>query len=291
MTGTLCCVGNLTIDQAVAPDGTAVESVGGDALYAALAARLVGGRPRVLAPIGPNATPALIEAIRAAGTDPDRLPRRTDPTVRNVVRYDATGGRTWELVHGEAHFAAMSVWPADVDDDALQADGILLSAMALRPQVELADWLRPRTAAVVYFDPQEDYILGNESAVLAAVANCDVFLPSEVEAHALAGTTDLTAACRDFLALGPRVVVITLAEKGCCIATVDAPEPIFRPADRIEPVDSTGAGDAFAGAFAAAHLRTGDPFAAAQAGARAARIAVSGHGVDGLLGATAQVAR
>lgn len=290
MTGTLCCVGNLTIDAAVAPDGTAVESVGGDALYAALAARLVGGRPRVLAPIGPDATPALVDAIRAAGSDPGRLPRRTEPTVRNVVRYDNAGGRTWELVHGEENFEVLSVHPGDVDDDALRADGILLSAMALRPQIELAAWLRPRSAAVVYFDPQEDYIAGNEDAVRAAVAGCDVFLPSEVEAHALAGTTDLARACRDFLALGPRAVVITLAENGCCVATVDAPDPVFLPADRVEPVDSTGAGDAFAGAFAAVHLRTGDPFAAARAGAQAARVAVSGHGIDGLLAAAAAAA-
>ncbi|TKV57700.1 carbohydrate kinase family protein [Nakamurella flava] len=291
MSGTLCCVGNLTIDVAVAPDLSAVESAGGDALYAALAARLVGGRPRVLAPIGADATPALVDAIRASGTDPSALPRRADPTVRNVVRYDATGGRTWELVHGEANFEAMSVWPADVDDEARQADGILLSAMALRPQVELAGWLRPRTAAVVYFDPQEDYIAGNEDAVRAAVAGCDVFLPSEVEAHALAGTTDPAVACREFLALGPRVVVITLAENGCCIATAEAPQPVFLPAERVEPVDSTGAGDAFAGAFAAVHLRTGDPIAAARAGSRAARAAVSGHGIDGLLTATAEPAR
>lgn len=291
MTESLCCIGNLTIDEAVAPDGTAVESVGGDALYAALAARLVGGRPRLLAPVGPDATPALLQAVRATGADPERLPHRDEPTVRNIVRYDSAGGRTWELVHGETGFEALSVRPGDIDDDVLGADGILLSAMALRPQVELAAWLRPRTAAVVYFDPQEDYLAGHEDAVRAAVAGCDVFLPSEVEAHALAGTADLARACREFLALGPRTVVITLAESGCCIATVDAPDPVFLPADRVEPVDSTGAGDAFAGAFAAVHLRTGDPVAAAAAGARAARVAVSGHGVAGLLAATAEVAR
>ena len=57
------------------------------------------------------------------------------------------------------------------------------------------------------------------------------------------------------------------------------------PTDVVEPVDSTGAGDAFCGAFAAEHLRSGDPYAAARAGAAAARIAVSAPGIDGLLAA------
>jgi ribokinase len=52
-------------------------------------------------------------------------------------------------------------------------------------------------------------------------------------------------------------------------------------------VDSTGAGDAFCGAFAAEHLRSGDVYAAAAAGAAAARIAVDAPGVSGLLTAVA----
>ena len=87
----LVCIGNLTIDEAVSPAGTRVESVGGDALFAALAARLAGGNPTVLAPLGTDATPTLLAAIRSAGTDPATLPRRELPTIRNVIHYDDTG--------------------------------------------------------------------------------------------------------------------------------------------------------------------------------------------------------
>ena len=183
----------------MSPAGERVESVGGDALFAALAARLAGGNPTILAPLGTDATPALLAAIRSAGTDPATLPRRDLPTVRNVVRYDDAGGRVWDLVLGEAHFEALSVHPADVSDAALAAPGVLLSAMALHAQLELAAWLRARTAATIYFDPQEDYIAGHEAALLDAVAACDVFLPSEIEAAALAGTADLHAAAATFL--------------------------------------------------------------------------------------------
>ena len=269
----------------MSPAGERVESVGGDALFAALAARVSGGNPTILAPLGNDAMPALLAAIRSAGTDPTALPRRDLPTVRNVVRYDEAGGRVWDLVLGDAHFEELSVHPADVSDAVLAAPGLLLCGMALHAQLELSAWLRARTPATVYFDPQEDYIAGHEAALLDAVRACDVFLPSEIEAIALAGTAELNAAAATFLGLGPQVVVIKLAAAGCLVATSERPEPTVVSADVVEPVDSTGAGDAFCGAFAAEHLRSGDPYAAAAAGAAAARIAVGAPGIGGLLAA------
>ncbi len=282
---TLVCIGNLSLDEAVSPAGARVEAVGGDALYAALAARLSGGTTQILAPLGTDATPALLAAIRATGTDPATLPRRDLPGVRNVIHYDADGGRRWDLLLGEEHFELLSVHPGDITDQALGAAGMLLSAMELRAQLELAAWLRPRTAATIFFDPQEDYIAGHQGKLLDAVRACDVFLPSEVEAVALAGTTDLDAAAATFLALGPRTVVIKLAAAGCLIATRDRPNPVRAPTVVVEPVDSTGAGDAFCGAFAAQYLRSADPMAAAAAGAAAARIAIGGNGIAALLAA------
>lgn len=290
-TPVLVCIGNLTIDEAVSPTGERLESIGGDALFAALAAAITGGDPALLAPLGVDAPPELLMAIRSAGTDPATLPRRDLPLVRNVVHYDASGGRRWELVHGAEHFEALSVHPDDVPDRLLAAPGVLLSGMALRAQLELATWLRAHSAATIYFDPQEDYIAGHEAELLEAVRACDVFLPSEVEATALSGRSDPAEAAAAFLAIGPRVVVVKLAEAGCLLVTSEQPTPRLLPTEVVEPVDSTGAGDAFCGAFAVEHLRSGDADAAAAAGAAAARIAVAGPGVSALLAATAGAGR
>jgi sugar/nucleoside kinase (ribokinase family) len=282
----LVCIGNLTVDEVVSVAGRHVESVGGDALFAALAARLAGADSVMVAPLGNDATAALLSAVRSAGTDPASLPRRDAPTVRNIVRYDNSGGRVWELVLGEQHFDELSVHPTDLTEEALQAPGILVSGMALPAQLTLAGWLREHTSASIFFDPQEDYIAGNEAALCDAVRACDVFLPSEVEATALAGTTDLSAAARFLLDLGPHIVVIKRAEAGCLVATRDT-APVELAADVVDPVDSTGAGDSFCGAFAAQYLYSADACAAARAGMAAARIAVSANGIDGLLTAVA----
>ena len=98
---TLVCIGNLTVDEAVSPSGVHAESVGGDALFAALAARLTGADCVVVAPLGHDAPAALLGAVCSTGTDPASLPQRDAPTVRNIVRYNQDGGRVWELVLGE----------------------------------------------------------------------------------------------------------------------------------------------------------------------------------------------
>lgn len=278
----LVCIGNVTVDETIQPDGTHSISAGGDAVFAALAARRYLRDVTLLAPIGTDLPTELDHAIRLAGARPSDLPHRALPTVRNIVRYDATGGRTWELVEGEAHFDLMSVYPADVPAQALAADGILVSAMSLEAQLALVPWLRANSETAIYLDLQEDY-LHEVDALLALIAHCDVFLPSEVEAIALAGTHDVDAAAEFLLNRGPSTVVIKRAARGAVVLTRDGERAVHLPTVAVDAVDSTGAGDAFCGAFAAVHLMTGDPFEAARAGAAAAVVAISDFGIAGLL--------
>ncbi|OLT19453.1 hypothetical protein BJF78_10785 [Pseudonocardia sp. CNS-139] len=274
----LLCVGNITIDEAVRPDGHRVTAFGGDALFAALAARTVpdGGDVAWLAPVGTDVPPELAADLRRAGLTLDGQPRRDLPTVRNVITYAPGGGRSWRMSCTDDEFEAMSVHPADVPSALLAARAVLVAAMGLRAQCALVAWLRRNSGATLHVDLQEDYVRGHEDALLAMVADCDVFLPSEAEVRMLAGGTDLVAAMHAFRALGPRCVVVKRAEQGCLVLADSGVVEV--PAERVDPVDSTGAGDAFCGAFAARYGIDGDAVAAARAGAAAARIAVSGPG-------------
>ncbi|HET6501056.1 MAG TPA: carbohydrate kinase family protein [Amycolatopsis sp.] len=278
----LVCIGNVTVDESVQPDGTRTEALGGDAVFAALAARLAGCRAGWLAPIGIDLPAGLTARLDAAGLSLDQ-PRRDLPTVRNVIRYAADGSRSWDLVRGEDHFDRMSVYPGDVPAPTLSARGILVLAMSLRAQLMLTPWLRRESAATLYLDLQEDYLAGHETELRGLVGSCDVFLPSEVEATHLAGIDDPIAAARRLAGLGCPVVVVKLAERGCVVVEGGVVTEV--PAEVADPVDPTGAGDAFCGAFAAVHLATGDAVAAARAAVRIAAVAVRGHGVTPLLDA------
>lgn len=86
------------------------------------------------------------------------------------------------------------------------------------------------------------------------LADCDVLVPNEHEAAALTGesTADLPGAERAAMALcarGPRTVVVTLGARGALV--VHGGQARHVPAVRVEPVDTTAAGDAFCGVLAA----------------------------------------
>jgi ribokinase len=277
---TLWCLGNLTVDEAVRDGVSDGFAMGGDAAFAALAARLELDDVHMVAPVGGDLPDAVVAELRDAGVRIGDLPRRSVGTIRNRIDYAADCARVWTMLTPEEDFETLSVQPDDVPAEALAADGIVLLAMTLEAQLRLTPWLRARTGATLYLDLQEDY-LDARAELLALIASCDVFLPSEVEAIALAGTTDLVRAAETFRDAGARTVVIKRAEQGCLVLEGDRLVEV--PADVVEPIDSTGAGDAFCGAFAAAHLLTGDAVAAAHAGAAAAREAVLGPGTRGIL--------
>jgi ribokinase len=285
---TLLCVGNITVDEAVQPDGSRSTAFGGDALFAALAARLVTDDVAWLAPLGNDVPGELVAELQRAGLSLAGQPRRDLPTVRNVVTYRADGSRTWAMACSDADFDLMSLRPADISPALLRARGVLVAAMGLRPQCDLVEFLHTNSAATLYLDLQEDYIAGHETELLAMIGHCDVFLPSETEVRALTGSDELAAAMRRFRALGPRCVVVKRAELGCLVLAEGSDEIVEVPAEVVEPVDSTGAGDAFCGAFAARHVLTGHAVDAAYAGAAAARLAVSAPGWAGIATAVAR---
>jgi ribokinase len=85
------------------------------------------------------------------------------------------------------------------------------------------------------------------------VATADYFVPNESEAEAITGilvhNLDEAKKCANYLlAQGLSHIVITLGERGSLLATSEGLDLI--PAFQVDPLDSTGAGDAFIGSFA-----------------------------------------
>ncbi len=114
------------------------------------------------------------------------------------------------------------------------------------------------------------------------VALCDYITPNESEAEALTGLPVTTvdqaiAAARALRAMGAGAALITLGDKGALYH--DAAQTVHVPVISAGPVlETTGAGDAFNGGFAAALSEGMDPIAAVRFGCATAGISVTRAG-------------
>jgi ribokinase len=105
----------------------------------------------------------------------------------------------------------------------------------------------------------------------------DVLVVNETEAEDLLGYAVSAAsgeeAARSLAALGPGTVVVTLGAAGAAVSH-DGKSATFA-APRVDVIDTTGAGDAFCGAFAADLARGVDPFLASRTGVAAGSLATT----------------
>jgi 2-dehydro-3-deoxygluconokinase len=104
----------------------------------------------------------------------------------------------------------------------------------------------------------------------------DIALPSYDDVKAITGVNEPDALVDHCLDLGARIVALKLGEQGAIIATPNerhrvAPHPC-------QPVDATGAGDTFGGAFVARLVAGDAPVDAGRYAAVAAALSTEGYG-------------
>ena len=157
-------------------------------------------------------------------------------------------------------------------------------AGSLRPEhvgttVTLAGWVDRRRdlGGVAFLD------LRDASGIVQVVVRDDVLATSGAHGLrneyciAVTGPDDARRAARHLCALGVGAAVITLGAQG--VLYHDAAQTVHIPAYRAGPVvETTGAGDAFNGGFAAALARGDDPVAAVRFGSATAGISVTRPG-------------
>ncbi len=229
---------------------------GGKGANQALAAARSGGRVRFIAARGHDPYAALALAnLDRAGVDLSHLAAHEGLTGAAFITLDAAGENTVVVASG----ANASLTAAALEKAGLNAGDTLLMQLEtpLAEVAAAARYARAQGAKVVLniapfapFDP----------ALLGAV---DVLIANETEAEGLAARLGLTGLAPEVLAARLAQdhglsVIITLGGEGALAA--HAGEMLRLPAHRVAVVDTTGAGDAFCGVFAAS-LDAGLPFA------------------------------
>jgi sugar/nucleoside kinase (ribokinase family) len=105
------------------------------------------------------------------------------------------------------------------------------------------------------------------AALWAALPQVDYFMCNDYEAFCLVDERDPALAAQKFRERGARGVIVKLGENGCYLDVDSVPQRI--PALKVDVVDTTGAGDAFAAGLVAALSRGADIVQACQAGNQA----------------------
>lgn len=110
----------------------------------------------------------------------------------------------------------------------------------------------------------------------------DVLIANEVEARQLSGTADTVSDWQaiglQLIGMGPRAVILTLGAAGAVV--IDGGELTHLAPPPVTVVDTTGAGDAFCGAFAAAVARGESMSDAARRGVVAGSLATTKAGAQ-----------
>ncbi|WXG44859.1 MAG: carbohydrate kinase family protein [Promethearchaeati archaeon SRVP18_Atabeyarchaeia-1] len=172
---------------------------------------------------------------------------------------------------------------ADIDERALMGArhlhiGGLPLLKALQPSVPVL-FMRARKAGMTTsldtgWDPSGRWDI-NE-----ALQWVDIFLPNEEEVEAITNEKNIGRAASKLLAKGPSTIVIKRGALGCTVANRERSVDV--PAFKVNPVDTTGAGDAFDAGFIFGFLRGKPLLECAEYGNAAGALKTLKPGCDGL---------
>ena len=247
--------GYLSLDTIVCPYGKYDDVPGGAALYAALGASAAGARVRLRASLCEDFPILWLEALASAGIDLDGLEPAAGATRRGHLEdREASHER---VTRRKSPHHLESEWWARTRDLAPTAcvhpaDVVVCTAMPAECLVHHAEAARSLGARVVA-DTSEAYAAAEGGALLAALPRLDLFAPSREEVRLLLPGLDEEAAQR---ALDARCSQVVQKRGPDGMWWSRAGSPIHQqPSHAREIADSTGAGDAAAGALAAGLAR------------------------------------
>ncbi|MEZ5925738.1 MAG: sugar kinase [Hyphomicrobiaceae bacterium] len=259
MTLDVVAIGEPMYELAQEADGRFAPGFGGDTSNAVIAASRLGARAGYLTRLG---TDVFGDALMA-------LWQREGINARHVMRDSAAATGVYLVTPSErGHVftylrtgsAASRMKPGDFPRESFaDARYILASGISLAISTSAADTVLAlledarKSGRTIAFDTNlrlKLWPIARARAMIDAVACIAGIVKTSIEdAEALMGLTDPELIARRYLDMGARSVVVTLGRDGALAA--DANTRLRLPAHKVEPVDATGAGDAFMGALLA----------------------------------------
>lgn len=262
------------------------SGVGGDALNALVAAARQGAHAGLISSVGEDDFGRdILEFCRAEGIATGAVAvDENHPTGFIFIDPDPVARRFRYVRAGSAasHYTEKKLPESGIREaKALHVTGVTL---AISTQMRSAAFRAAEVAkdggTLVTFDLNFRSKLWSPAqarpVIEAFLHRADVIFPSEDECEELLGLTSVEQIADYFERFGAHAVIIKRGAKGAVLCHAGGRVPI--PPTPVTAVDSSGAGDSFAGAFLAYLTSTGDPILSAHRASRVAAATVTGWG-------------
>ena len=235
-----------------------VQTGGGSAANTCAAAASLGAKVGYLGKVADDEPGRAFAAdLKALGIRFPTAPLKGgDPTARCLILVTPDGQRTMNTYLG----ACVAFGEADVDRSAVESAGVtylegyLFDPPAAQAAFRHAAAIAHGAGRSVALTLSDAFCVGrHRSAFLDLITrDCDIVFANETEALSLFQVNDVDEATRAFAATG-KLVALTRSEKGSRI--IGGGGVIEVPAVPTTVIDTTGAGDAYAAGFLAAHAK------------------------------------
>ena len=257
-------VGLIMVDDLyVEGEPRAMGLLAGGAAYACVGVAYAGARPGLVARAGAGIDPDALAQLQQRGLVLD-VKQVAAPSIHERVYVSAARETVYEWEPGSGDYEGTCPRPGDFTSDLAPDQCVHIAPIPVRYQ---AEWIAFAAGAgsMIILDPHTEDAAADPDAYADLIPECTAFLPSALESERLAGP-DHEQAARDYVAAGARMAAVKLGREGCVVATATGVTHI--PAQTVHrPTDTTGAGNAFCGAFSAA-------VAQGRSAVEAARVAV-----------------
>lgn len=282
----ILCLGEPLMELNQQPDGRYLPGYGGDTSNCAIAAARQGASVGYITQLGADRFgDEIMQLWQQEGVDTSHVEQvTTAPTGLYFVTHDNDGHHFSYYRQG----SASSLLRADqLPAEKLKATKILhvsgisqgISDCAAECVSAAMKLVREAGGRVSYDSNLRLQLWPLEQArkvIHAAMAECDIALPGFDDAKQLTGLNEPEAIVDFYLDLGASLVALTLGEEGTLVATTEQRQSIA--ALPVTPIDATGAGDTFDGAFLSQLANDVNPFDAARYANAAAALSTQGFG-------------
>lgn len=259
---------------------------GGKGANQAVAASRLGASVSMIGKVGDDDYGTiLMKSLTDSGVSVDGV-QRTGTTGMAFITVSDDGENNIVLVPG----ANALVSEEDIERNLPILESSDLVLMQLESPISVVEYAAKRAAElgkVIVLNPAPARKLPPE-----LLRHTHTVTPNETELEILTGMTARTieeaeAAAQALLAMGPRRVIVTMGEKGALLVTENG--AVHIPAHRVEPVDTTAAGDSFTAAFAVGMVKGMSDTEAAAFASKVAAIVVTRQGAQPSLPTLAEV--